>query len=119
MHVKEKKLQKEKLQDLKSLRIRNSYSLARKYRMSDLYLLEQFIKEALLDEAKKKRKTKYPKQYKAKGKRKKTLDKATKLAKSDNPSDRAKAYRMRDNQEKKERKKKSWKNVPRHDTKKS
>jgi hypothetical protein len=26
---------------------------------------------------------------------------------------------MRDNQEKKERKKKSWKNVPRHDTKKS
>ena len=96
--------------------------------MSDLHLLEQFIREALLDEAKKKRKkkrkkkkrkTKYPKQYKAKGKRKKTLDRATKLAKSDNPADRAKAYKMRDNQEKKERKKKNWKNVPRHDTKKS
>ena len=92
--------------------------------MSDLNLLEQFIREALLDEAKKKRKknkrkTKYPKQYKAKGKRKKTLDRATNLAKSDNPDDRAKAYKMRDNQEKKERKKKNWKNVPRHDTKKS
>ena len=85
-------------------------------------LLVEAILEALLDEAKKKkkkRKTKYPKQYKAKGKRKKTLDRATKLAKSKDPADRARAYKMRDNQEKKERKKKSWKNTPRHDTKKS
>ena len=81
------------------------------------YLLESIL-EALLDEAKKK-KTKYPKQYKAKGKRKKTLDRATKLAKSKNPADRAMAYKMRDKQEEKERKKKSWKNKPRHDTKKS
>ena len=40
--------------------------------MRNLSLLEQFIKEALLDEARKKqkskkKKTKYPKQYKAKG----------------------------------------------------
>ena len=85
--------------------------------MNDDLLIEAIL-EALLDEAKKK-KTKYPKQYKAKGKRKKTLDRATKLAKSDNPADRARAYKMRDNQEKKERKKKGWKNIPRHDTKKS
>jgi len=82
-------------------------------------LLVEAILEALLDEAKKKSKTKYPKQYKAKGKRKKTLDRATKLAKSKDPADRARAYKMRDNQEKKERKKKNWKNTPRHDTKKS
>ena len=85
-------------------------------------LLVEAILEALLDEAKKKkkkRKTKYPKQYKAKGKRKKTLDKATALARSKNPADRARAYKMRDDQEAKERKKKSWKNTPRHDTKKS
>ena len=81
-------------------------------------LLVEAILEALLDEVKKK-KTKYPKQYKAKGKRKKTLDRATSLAKSDNPDDRALAYKMRDNQEAKERKKKSWKNTPRLDTKKS
>ena len=85
-------------------------------------LLVEAILEALLDEAKKKkkkRKTKYPKQYKAKGKRKKTLDKATALARSKDPADRARAYKMRDDQEAKERKKKSWKNTPRHDTKKS
>ena len=94
--------------------------------MNDIDILKEFIEEALIDEAKKKKKkvkkkksTKYPAQYKAKGKRKKTLDRATKLAKSDNPADREKAYKIRDNQEKKERKKKSWKNVPRHDTKKS
>ena len=81
-------------------------------------LLKEFIKETLLEEAKKK-KTKYPKHYGAKGKRKKTLDKATKLAKSKDPADRARAYKMRDNQEKKERSKKGWKNKPRHDTKKS
>ena len=89
--------------------------------MNDIDILKEFIEEALIDEAKKKKKksTKYPAQYKAKGKRKKTLDRATKLAKSDNPADREKAYKIRDNQEKKERKKKNWKNVPRHDTKKS
>ena len=91
--------------------------------MEDFVLLEEFIREALLDEAKrgrpKKKKTKYPSQYKAKGKRKKTLDRATKLAKSKDPADRAKAYKIRDNQEKKERSKKGWKNKPRHDTKKS
>jgi hypothetical protein len=91
--------------------------------MRNLSLLEQFIKEALLDEARKKqkskkKKTKYPKQYKAKGKRKKKLDTATKLAKSDNEADRQRAYKMRDNMEKAERKKKTFKNVPRHDTKK-
>ena len=85
--------------------------------MSNLFLLEEFIKEALLDEAKKK-KTKYPSQYKAKGKRKKKLDLATKLAKSDSEADRQRAYKMRDNMEKAERKKKTFKNVPRHDTKK-
>ena len=90
-------------------------------------MLEEFIREALLDEARKKRKRKkkksskkkYPSQYKAKGKRKKTLDKATSLAKSKDPAKRAKAFKMRDNQEAKERKKKGWKNKPRHDTKKS
>lgn len=90
--------------------------------MQDLLMLKEFIREALLDEARKKRKRKkkkYPTQYKAKGKRKKTLDKATSLAKSDDPAKRAQAYKMRDNQEAKERKKKGWKNKPRHDTKKS
>ena len=87
-------------------------------------LLVEAILEALLDEAKKKnkkkkRKTKYPKQYKAKGKRKKILDKATALARSKDPADRARGRKMRDDQEAKERKKKSWKNTPRHDTKKS
>ena len=94
--------------------------------MNDLFLLEEFIKEALLDEARKKRKkrkskkksTKYPSQYKAKGKRKKKLDTATRLAKSDNEADRQRAYKMRDNMEKAERKKKGFKNVPRHDSKK-
>ena len=95
--------------------------------MQDLLMLEEFIREALLDEARKKRKRKkkksskkkYPSQYKAKGKRKKTLDKATSLAKSKDPAKRAKAFKMRDNQEARERKKKGWKNKPRHDTKKS
>ena len=94
--------------------------------MNDLFLLEEFIKEALLDEARKKRKkskskkksTKYPSQYKAKGKRKKKLDIATRLAKSDSEADRQRAYKMRDNMEKAERNKKGYKNVPRHDTKK-
>ena len=84
-----------------------------------LLLLEDFIREALLDEAKKsKSKKKYPSQYKARGKRKKTLDRATSLAKSSKASDRQKAYKMRDNMEKAERKKKGYKNVPRHDSKK-
>jgi hypothetical protein len=86
-------------------------------------LLKELIKETLLDEAKKnkrkKKKTKYPKHYSAKGKRRKTLDKATSLAKSKDPADRERAYKMRDNQEKKERSKKGWKNKPRHDSKKS
>ena len=85
--------------------------------MEDLSILEEFIIEALLDEAKKKS-TKYPSQYKAKGKRKKKLDRATALAKSDKESDRQKAYKMRDRMEKAERNKKGYKNVPRHDTKK-
>ena len=114
--------------------------------MESLFLLEEFIKEALIDEAKRKRKskakkkssskkraakkgkrkdrqskksTKYPSQYKATGKRKKTLDRATSLAKSKDPAKRALAYRIRDNQEDKERTKPNWKNKPRHDTKKS
>lgn len=86
--------------------------------MSLVQLLKEYIRESLLEEAKKK-KTKYPKHYNARGKRKKTLDKATSLAKSKNPADRARAYKMRDNQEKKERSKKGWKNKPRHDSKKS
>ena len=93
--------------------------------MSDLFLLEDYIREALLDEARKKKrkkkkakKKKYPKQYKAKGKRKKKLDRATKLAKSDSEVDRQKAYRLRDRMEKAERKKKNFKSVPRHDSKK-
>ena len=95
--------------------------------MNDLFLLEEFIKEALLDEARKKKRkkrkskkksTKYPSQYKAKGKRKKKLDVATRLAKSDSEADRQRAYKMRDNMEKAERNKKGYKNVPRHDTKK-
>ena len=101
--------------------------------MNDLFLLEEFIKEALLDEARKKKRkkrkpkkkksrkkksTKYPSQYKAKGKRKKKLDIATRLAKSDSEADRQRAYKMRDRMEKAERKKKGFKNVPRHDSKK-
>ena len=86
--------------------------------MSIVQLLKEYIRESLLEEAKKK-KTKYPKHYNAKGKRKKTLDKATSLAKSKDPADRERAYKMRDNQEKKERSKKGWKNKPRHDSKKS
>ena len=95
--------------------------------MNNLFLLERFIEEALIDEARKKKKkkrksrkksTKYPSQYKAKGKRKKKLDTATKLAKSDSEADRQRAYKMRDKMEKAERKKKGYKNVPRHDTKK-
>ena len=93
--------------------------------MNELFLLEEFIKEALLDEArkkkrksKKKKSTKYPSQYKAKGKRKKKLDTATKLAKSDSEADRQRAYKMRDSMEKAERKKKGFKSVPRHDSKK-
>lgn len=85
--------------------------------MNDLSLLEQFIIESLIDESKKK-KSKYPSQYKAKGKRKKKLDKATKLAKSDSEADRQRAYKMRDNMEKAERNKKGFKSVPRHDSKK-
>lgn len=92
--------------------------------MSDFVLLKELIREVLLDEVKKKkkkskRKKRYPAQYKAKGKRRKTLNKATKLAKSDNPADRARAFKMRDDQEKKERKKKGWKNKPRSDSGKS
>ena len=86
--------------------------------MSIVQLLKEYIRESLLEEAKKK-KTKYPKHYSAKGKRRKTLDRATSLAKSKDPADRARAYKMRDNQEKKERNKKGWKNKPRHDSKKS
>ena len=80
--------------------------------MNNLFLLEEFIKEALIDEAKKKKKkkkrkksTKYPSQYKATGKRKKTLDVATKLAKSDDPAEQARGRKMRDDQEAKVRKK--------------
>lgn len=80
--------------------------------MKNMSLLEEFIKEAIFLE------NKYPSQYKAKGKRKKKLDTATKLAKSDSEADRQRAYKMRDNMEKAERNKKGWKNVPRHDTKK-
>lgn len=89
--------------------------------MNDILLLEEFIRETLLDEVKRKKKKskKYPKQYKAKGKRKKTLDKATSLARSKDPAKRAKAFKMRDNQEARERKKKGWKNKPRNDTKKN
>ena len=92
--------------------------------MNNLFLLEEFIKEALLDEAKRKKRkkrkksNKYPSQYKAKGKRKKRLDKATKLARSDSEADRQRAYKMCANDEKKEREKKGYKNVPRHDSKK-
>ena len=98
--------------------------------MNDLFLLEEFIKEALIDEARKKKRkkrkkrkvkkksTKYPSQYKAKGKRKKKLDTATRLAKSDSEADRQRAYKMRDRMEKAERKKKGFKNIPRHDSKK-
>jgi hypothetical protein len=95
--------------------------------MNDLFLLEEFIKEALIDEARKKKRkkrkskkksTKYPSQYKAKGKRRKKLDTATRLAKSDSEADRQRAYKMRDRMEKSERKKKGFKNVPRHDSKK-
>ena len=91
--------------------------------MSDLYLLEEFIREALLDEARKKKrksrkkkrksrkkkKTSYPSQYKAKGKRKKKLDRATKLAKSSSKADRQKAYKMRDNMERLSARKKDTK----------
>ena len=106
--------------------------------MSDLFLLEEFIKEALLDEAKRKskkakkkkakkkaaskrgknRKTKYPSQYQAHGERKKDLDRATALVKSKNPADQKKGWEERERMEKAERSKPGYKNVPRHDTKK-
>ena len=79
-------------------------------------LLEEFIKEALLEEVKKK---KYPSQYKARGKRRKKLDLATSLAASDDPAKKKRGREMRDRREKAEREKKGFKNKPRHDTKKS
>lgn len=94
--------------------------------IKDFVLLEEFIREALIDEAKRgrpkkkrrKSKSKYPSQYKAKGKRKSKLDKATALAKSSDPAKRKQGYEERERMEKAERNKKGFKNVPRHDTKK-
>ena len=106
--------------------------------MSNLFLLEEFIKEALLNEAKRKKKkakkkkakkkaaskrgknkkTKYPSQYQAHGKREKKLDKATALAKSSDPKKRKEGYRLRARDEKAERNKPGFKNIPRHDSKK-
>lgn len=66
--------------------------------MSDLFLLEEFIRETLSEKAK------YPSQYKATGKRKKILDKATELAKSEDPAEKARGIQMRNDQEDEARK---------------
>ena len=63
------------------------------------------------------KKSKYPRQYGARGKRKKKLDSATTKAKSDDPKVRQAGYEERERMEKAEREKPGWKNVPRPDTK--
>tara|TARA_X000000368_G_C22747310_1_gene586730 strand:- start:180 stop:428 length:249 start_codon:yes stop_codon:yes gene_type:complete len=80
------------------------------------YLLKKYILEVISEE---KNKKEYPEQYQAKGERKKTLDKATELAKSNDPDDRAKGRAMRDKMEEDERNKKGYKNTPSNDAKKS
>ena len=99
--------------------------------MNDLFLLEEFIKEALLDEAHKKKKaekkssskkktSKHHPNYSApKGsKRAKQLDATKADLKSGDPERIQRAYRRREKMEKKARQSDNFKNKPRHDTKK-
>ena len=95
--------------------------------MSDLFLLEEFIKEALLDEARKKRK-KYKKKKTSKhhpnysapkgSKRAKQLDATKADLASGDPKRIQRAYRRRERMEKKARKDPSFVNKPRSDSKK-
>ena len=89
--------------------------------MESLFLLEEFIKEALIDEVKKKKKTKHHRNYNApKGsKRAKQLDATKADLDSGDPKRKARAYRRRERMEKKARENPNFVNKPRHDTKKS
>lgn len=105
--------------------------------MSDLFLLEEFIKEALLDEARKKRKKRKKRKSKKKSsakrktskhhpnysapkgsKRAKQLDATKADLKSGDPKRIQRAYRRREKMEKKARKDPSFVNKPRSDSKK-
>ena len=105
--------------------------------MSDLFLLEEFIKEALLDEARKKRKKRKKRKSKKKSsakrktskhhpnysapkgsKRAKQLDATKADLKSGDPERIQRAYRRREKMEKKARKDPSFVNKPRSDSKK-
>lgn len=97
--------------------------------MNDLFLLEDYIREALLDEAsKKKRKkkkskkktTKHHPNYNApKGsKRAKQLDATKADLESGDPKRIQRAYRRREKMEKKARQSDNFIKKPRHDTKK-
>ena len=105
--------------------------------MNDLFLLEEFIKEALLDEARKKRKKRKKRKSKKKSsakrktskhhpnysapkgsKRAKQLDATKADLKSGDPERIQRAYRRREKMEKKARKDPSFVNKPRSDSKK-
>ena len=93
--------------------------------MNNLFLLQEFIREALLDEAKKKKrkkkkKTSHHRNYSApKGsKRAKQLDATKADLASGNPERIQRAYRRREKMEKKARKDPSFVNKPRSDSKK-
>ena len=105
--------------------------------MNDLFLLEEFIKEALLDEARKKRNKRKKRKSKKKSsakrktskhhpnysapkgsKRAKQLDATKADLKSGDPKRIQRAYRRREKMEKKARKDPSFVNKPRSDSKK-
>ena len=93
--------------------------------MNNLFLLEEFIKEALFNEAKKKKrkkkkKTSHHRNYSApKGsKRAKQLDATKADLASGDPKRIQRAYRRRERMEKKARKDPSFVNKPRSDSKK-
>ena len=93
--------------------------------MNNLFLLEEFIKEALIDEAKKKKKRKkkiaHHRNYNApKGsKRANQLDATKADLASGDPKRIQRARRRRERMEKKARENPNFVNKPRHDTKKS
>ena len=93
--------------------------------MESLFLLEEFIREALIEEAKskskkKKKKSKHHPNYSAPegSKRDKQLDATKADLASGDPKRKARAYRRRERMEKKARQSKGWKNKPRRDSKK-
>jgi len=92
--------------------------------MSNLFLLEDYIREALLDEARKKKRKKktskhHPNYSAPKGsKRAKQLDATKADLKSGDPKRIQRAYRRREKMEKKARQSDNFIKKPRHDTKK-